>query len=111
MQIYEDDEDFSLAQNNTVSSPKELASQGVLFLLISNSKMTPIKRAELSKHVMKGVKPMVIKEVLQKIQKLLKRVRECPLVSKSVQSTSLLFRFSVFKSTASTTQLVNVVWI
>lgn len=70
----EDDEEGDVMNYTQIESPREMASKGVLFLLIVNSKMTPIKRAELVKHVMTGAKQATVKLVLMKIQKLMKKV-------------------------------------
>jgi len=76
---YADEEvdDFNLTQNAGISR-KEMVSQGVVFLLIGHTKMTPLKRADFTKHVLKGanIKPADYKEILEKVQKLLKRVSD-----------------------------------
>jgi len=88
----EEEDDFNLTQN-AGNSRKEMVSQGVVFLLIGHTKMTPVKRADFTKHVLKGanVKPAHYRKILEKVQKLLKNVRNDVSSISSFRSPTLCF--------------------
>jgi len=69
----EDEDDFNLTQNAGYSS-KQIVSQSLFYVLIANTKRHPIKRADITKNALTGVKlgPLAFKDLLMKIQKLLK---------------------------------------